>query len=58
MNQETYEATIRRKADQAHEAAQRSGLQSDYVFAAELYEKAGYYEQARKCREAAERLQS
>lgn len=56
MEQYRYEQQIRTKADKAHEAAQRSGLPTDYIVAAELYEKAGEYEQARLCYEAAERL--
>ena len=58
METQTYETMIHRSADRAHEAAQRSGLAVDYTVAAELYEKAGDYNKARICREAAERLQS
>ena len=58
MDNRAYEIMIHRKADKAHEAAQKSGLYSDYIFAAELYEKAGDYKSAATCREAAERLQS
>lgn len=56
MEQYRFEHQIHAKADKAHEAAQKSGLPTDYIVAAELYEKAGSYEQARICREAAERL--
>lgn len=47
----------KKQADKLHEAAQKSGNANDYVLAAELYEKCGWYNLARQCREAAEKLQ-
>jgi len=56
MNIDRYEKVLHREADAAHEAAQQSGLVSDYIVAAQLYEKCGDFDLARICREAAERL--
>ena len=56
MNIIRYEQEVRKDADKAHAAAQQSGYPSDYVKAAELYEKVGEFDLARVCREAAERL--
>ena len=56
MNIGRYETEVRKDADKAHAAAQHSGYASDYVKAAELYERVGEYELARVCRDAAERL--
>jgi len=47
---------LHKEADAAHEAAQKSGLATDYIVAAQLYEKCGDFGMARVCREAAERL--
>ena len=57
MNIHRYESEVHKDADKAHEAAQRSGYSSDYIKAAELYEKCGDYYMAQVCRIAAERLQ-
>ena len=56
MNIDRYEQVLHREADAAHEAAQESGLATDYIVAAQLYEKCGDFGMARICREAAERL--
>jgi hypothetical protein len=56
MNIERQETRTHRLADKVHENAQRSGQASDYLYAARLYEEAGDYAAAAKCREAAERL--
>jgi hypothetical protein len=58
MNVHRYETQVHKDADKAHRAAQQSGYASDYIKAAELFEKCGDYGMARVCREAAERLQS
>ena len=55
MNIDRYEIVLHKTADAAHEAAQQSGLASDYIIAAQLYEKCGDFALARVCREAAER---
>ena len=47
----------KKAADRMHKLAQKSGKANDYELAADLYEKAGYYNLARQCREAAQRLQ-
>jgi uncharacterized protein HemY len=56
MNIFRYENAVHKEADRAHAAAQQSGKPSDYVKAAELYEKCGDFEQAAQCRNAAESL--
>lgn len=56
MNIHRYETEIHKDADRAHDAAQKSGFPSDYVKAAELYEKVGDFAMARVCRDAAESL--
>jgi hypothetical protein len=56
MNILRYENSIHRDADKIHALAQQNGEAAAYIRAAELYEKAGDFNQARICREAAERL--
>jgi gamma-glutamyl:cysteine ligase YbdK (ATP-grasp superfamily) len=56
MNIERQETRTHKLADKVHTNAQQSGQASDYDHAARLYEEAGNYEQARICREAADRL--
>lgn len=56
MDNKRYEDQLHRQADRLHDYAQQTGEPVDYVLAAEMYEKAGDYESARLCREAAARL--
>lgn len=56
MNILRYESEVRKDADKVHQRAQISGEYSDYIRAAELYEKVGDWDMARRCREAAGRL--
>ena len=56
MNVQRKEANVHKDADKIHQLAQNTGDANGYIRAAELYEKAGDFEQARLCREAAERL--
>ncbi len=56
MNIGRYETEVHKDADRLHARAQQTGVAADYIRAAELYERCGDFEQARACREAAERL--
>ncbi len=56
MNIHRYEIEIKKDADKIHARAQQSGEAVDYIKAAELYERCGEFEQARVCRESADRL--
>lgn len=57
MNVSRYESELRKDADRLHRYAQQTGRAVDYIKAAEIYERAGDYQQAQVCREAAERLE-
>lgn len=56
MNILRQETEIHKNADKVHAKAQDSGDAYDYIVAAQLYEYAGDWDQARVCREAAESL--
>jgi hypothetical protein len=56
MNVQRYETEVHKTADKLHEHAQQTGEAAAYIVAAQWYERAGDYEAARRCREAAERL--
>jgi hypothetical protein len=56
MNTIRYESELHKTADRLHALAQLTGDAAAYIRAAEIYEKCGDWEQARICRECAERL--
>jgi hypothetical protein len=56
MNIDRQETKTHKTADKVHSNAQQSGIATDYLYAAQLYEEAGDYVKAAACREAAARL--
>ena len=58
MNQDEKDRETLHKARRMHVAAMQSGQTYDFILAAELFEKCGHYDDARTCREVAERLEN
>ncbi len=56
MNISRYELELKKDADRLHVHAQQTGEKAAYLRAAEFYERAGDFRQARACREAVEVL--
>jgi hypothetical protein len=56
MNIIRFETEIHKRAERLHERAQQTGDKAAYIRAAELFERAGDYEKALVCRNAADRL--
>jgi hypothetical protein len=56
MNILRFETEIHKRAERLHKRAQQTGDKAAYIRAAELFERAGDYEKALVCRNAADRL--
>jgi hypothetical protein len=56
MNIARFETEIHKRAERLHKRAQQTGDKAAYIRAAELYERAGDFEKALVCRNAADRL--
>jgi hypothetical protein len=56
MNIARFETETHNRAERLHESAQQTGDKAAYIRAAELYERAGDFEKALVCRNAADRL--
>jgi hypothetical protein len=56
MNIIRFETETHKRAERLHERAQQTGDKTAYIRAAELFERAGDYEKALVCRNAADRL--
>jgi hypothetical protein len=56
MNIARFETETHKRAERLHKRAQQTGDRAAYIRTAELFERAGDYEKALVCRNAADRL--